>query len=250
MILRKETAEAAGIDRDLMVDAPILYIKSLDKLGELPKLFPALDRAKGVQQSEIKHNEGDVYIHTLMTSAKLSQTTPSDLEFGPVTDRQALFRIALALLYHDTGKRERNLHSTPENRVDHVVESVKHANEDLAKLLSPEELAIVVEMIAKHEILFSTELSWRLNKLAQLFSLGGDIENGRTLLKFLECDCLGRKVMKGHEYHIEKNARIMRRNIEIYKILLGIHRAGLTFPVQRISAEVTQSIKNLIHSES
>ena len=233
------------LDIDSLVDSPQQYIKSLDESGQLSKYFPAVVLTRGVRQSEIKHNEGDAFTHTLMTLAKIIEETPSDLEFGKIEEKKSIFWIAMALLYHDTGKKERN-NGGREERIDHVAESVKHANEELVRFLPPEEVAIVSEMIAKHEVMLSSDISWRIHKLSKLMSLANSVKNGRLLLKFIECDGLGRKVMNGHEDLVEKNNRMLHRNIEIYKILLELSPEGQPFPVQKINKEVSQSIKKLI----
>ena len=211
-------------------------------------MFPAFYRTKDVQQSPIRHAEGDVFVHTLMVlDAVKDKISPSEKKFKPLVDKHDLILIIFAAMYHDTGKRERNLLSTEENKIDHVRESIKHAKNDLAKYLSEEDLDIVVEMIQKHETIHGDQLSYRVNKLFKLFSLRKNLESGLLLLKFSESDLLGRKIAEGHEDIWDKNMAILDRNVEIYEILSNIEDQGQSFPIQHVSADILEKIKKLVN---
>ncbi len=238
-----------GVESDLdvkaLVENPLAYVKSLDETDKLKDVFPALLRAKGVQQSEIRHAEGDVFLHTLLALSRFTEETPSDEEFGQIEDEHDKLLVILALLYHDTGKRERNLFDGP----DHVQESVNHARNELAGYLSEEDLELVVEMITKHDhVLAKKHISYRPNKLYKLFSLGGNLERSRLLLKLSECDALGREIAEGHEAEWGGLESLVQRNIGLYKLLVEQEASGVEFPAQRISRDVRERIKDLLRS--
>lgn len=226
------------LDTNRLIADPRSYIESLDEDGTLAEIFPSLAVLKGVTQSPIKHAEGDAFEHTLMVLDTLMGETPSDEMFGPIIDEHYRLLMIFAALYHDTGKRERNRDSTPENKVDHVKESMFHARVDLANLLSEEDLALVVEMIEKHEWVLSDTLSKKLNRLHQLFALQGNLDRGRMLLKFSEADYLGRRIAGGNDHLERRRSSMLARNLGLYGILLEYQERGETFPVNRISVEV------------
>lgn len=239
--------EIEGLNFLRLADEPRLYLEELDQTGELAEVFPAFERTKGVTQSPDKHAEGDVFVHTLITTDLVSQETPSDKVYGPVTDKHELFLVMLALIYHDTGKKERNELDRPDARVFHVPESIKHARADLAKYLSEEDLAIVIEMINKHETLLDADhLSPKLNKIHNNFSLGGSVERGRTLIKFLECDLFGRKVSDSHRHLLRRADLLADRNIGLHQLLMEAEAEGVSFPVQHIEREIRARIQALI----
>ena len=100
--------EGAQIDESRLLEDPEGYLKELDTDGKIAELFPALERAKGVRQSPIRHAEGGVFLHSLMATTKLAEETPSDRVFGTITDPHDRLLITYALIYHDLGKKERN----------------------------------------------------------------------------------------------------------------------------------------------
>lgn len=74
--------------------APARALRLMDELGMLTHIFPELEAARGCQQPENYHPEGDVFVHTLLTVEKL----------GPYPD----FPVAMAALLHDVGKPPAN----------------------------------------------------------------------------------------------------------------------------------------------
>ncbi|MBT4917578.1 hypothetical protein HON58_04025 [Candidatus Peregrinibacteria bacterium] len=232
-----------------LVENPRGYLEELDRSGKLAQYFPAFAETKGVTQSPDRHAEGDVFIHTLLTLDQIKKESPSDRAFGSIEDEHDLLLITLALIYHDTGKKERNLHDTPDHRVFHVNESVKHARADLASYLSEDDLETVIEMINKHEnLLDSKHTSHRINKLHKLLALKGDTKRGRILLKFAECDLYGRRVSESHKHLLEKGGRLAERNIELLRLLQQQEAEGLSFPLQRVATDVQSRVKALLDS--
>ncbi len=70
--------------------APGRAVRLMDRMGLLTEIFPELGAARGCEQPENYHPEGDVFTHTLLTVEKL----------GPHPD----FEVAMAALLHDVGK--------------------------------------------------------------------------------------------------------------------------------------------------
>lgn len=198
-----------------MIQNPRQLIQELDDEGRLGDVFPAVLRCKGVRQSPVKHAEGHVFTHILMGLDKIHESTPSDAELGPISDERSLLLIFLGVLYHDTGKKERN-EST--NRIDHVAVSIEHAKNDLKGKISDKELEMVLDLIGKHEQIFGEQISADPVRARALFSFNGDLGFGRLLLKFSECDNLGRIV--NDEKILEKNRKLIERNIRLYQLLL------------------------------
>lgn len=236
-----------GLDLHKLVENPVEYIKELDESGKLAEFFPAFALSKGVQQSPSRHKEGDVFTHTLMALGWVKAETPSDREFGPVQDEHDILLIVLALVYHDTGKRERNLHDKPESRVFHDVESVKHAKAELAGYLPEEDLEIVLKLIRRHErILEPKNISTRINKLHRLFAFGGKLDRARLLLKFSECDLLGREVSESHSHLAGNGLMVLQRNIGLYKVLKEQESQGISYPIQHVGREIADRINKLV----
>jgi tRNA nucleotidyltransferase (CCA-adding enzyme) len=69
---------------------PFEYIATIDELGLIPQLFPALERCKNILQPTRFHPL-DVYYHSLMVLRALQERNASPL-------------LKLAALYHDVGK--------------------------------------------------------------------------------------------------------------------------------------------------
>jgi putative nucleotidyltransferase with HDIG domain len=92
---------------------PHMGIKMLDDLNLLGEMLPEVTAMKGVKQPENFHPEGDVFIHTILTLAKLDEDRKSEairdehhLRSSDL-DRKNLFNsweLAMAVLLHDIGK--------------------------------------------------------------------------------------------------------------------------------------------------
>jgi putative nucleotidyltransferase with HDIG domain len=92
---------------------PHMGIKMLDDLNLLGEILPEVTAMKGVKQPENFHPEGDVFIHTMLTLAKLDEDRKSeaigDEHYIRLSDldRKNLFNsweLAMAVLLHDIGK--------------------------------------------------------------------------------------------------------------------------------------------------
>ncbi len=88
-------------------------IEMMDDLGLLDKILPEVTAMKGVEQPENFHPEGDVFVHTMLTLAKLDEDRkPGDIGeehhlHSNDTDKKNLFyswELSMAVLLHDIGK--------------------------------------------------------------------------------------------------------------------------------------------------
>ncbi|MDP6439193.1 MAG: CCA tRNA nucleotidyltransferase [Candidatus Brocadiia bacterium] len=84
---------------------PAGALRMMDDLGMLLLIFPELAAAKGCEQPENFHPEGDVFVHSLLTVEKL----------GSCPD----FALALAALLHDIGKPEASRLAGPKSFPEH-----------------------------------------------------------------------------------------------------------------------------------
>ena len=84
---------------------PALALRMMDELDMLTRIFPELEDAKGCEQPENYHPEGDVFVHSILTVEKL----------GPHPD----FVLAMAALLHDIGKPEASRRSHPKHFPEH-----------------------------------------------------------------------------------------------------------------------------------
>ncbi len=84
---------------------PALALRMMDELGMLTEIFPELEQARGCEQPENYHPEGDVFVHSILSVEKL----------GPHPD----FALALAVLLHDIGKPEASRRSQPKHFPEH-----------------------------------------------------------------------------------------------------------------------------------
>ena len=92
---------------------PHTGIKMLDDLNLLGEILPEVTAMKGVKQPENFHPEGDVFIHTMLTLAKLDEGRKPEaigdehhLHSGG-SDKKNLsnsWELAMAVLLHDIGK--------------------------------------------------------------------------------------------------------------------------------------------------
>jgi len=92
--------------RIMLTDArPALCLRMMDELGVLGHVLPELEGARGCEQPENYHPEGDVFVHSILTVEKL----------GPNPD----FVLAMAALLHDVGKPEASRRSGPKQFPEH-----------------------------------------------------------------------------------------------------------------------------------
>lgn len=194
------------VKKGLLIDKPSRFIDGLDKVGALKKLFPVIYDMKGVPQSEIHHNEGCVYTHTMMVldeAAKLSK----DLDDK---DRVA---VLMGALFHDVGKTK-----TPEHLLYDVDGKAigKHHDHENIKVVKPiiDDIKNLMELpnSVYYNILYSAVNHLKVHRIFELrgssfvdmadsMSLKKQSENGAKT-QFLEnflltckADALGRLML-------------------------------------------------------
>lgn len=244
---------ASQIDFNRLGNDPESYLQELEDNGLLDKTFPAVARSKGVSQSKIRHAEGGVFNHVQKALQTMKGNTLSDDMLGPVTDPHERMLIALAIMYHDTGKRERNQHDRRVLNLDHVPISMQHARDDLAQYLGEKDLEIVVKMIEWHERISKREgIPTSIFKLRDIFTYEGSLDYGRLFIKFAECDMWGRTIAPdapNHDEIIEENRKITRRNCALFQILLQnrtVIEANLDTVHSRIRKSISRQIRTVL----
>lgn len=98
----------------LSVDNSIRYLREMDNVGLLERIFPEIIPMKGMEQNEYHHL--DVWDHSLLTLEYFEENPVPDsledykqelegyLQYEPVIGRQRLSLLKLAALLHDIGK--------------------------------------------------------------------------------------------------------------------------------------------------
>ncbi len=115
--------------KGLTSKAPDKFVQVCSQLGLLNEIIPEVERMRGVEQPEEYHPEGDVYTHTLLALAQLS---------NPCTT------VAYGVLLHDIAKpdtfeiRDRirfNKHDTSGARLTaRILRRMKFANKDIKRI--------------------------------------------------------------------------------------------------------------------
>ena len=138
---------------------PAGALRMMDDLGMLLLIFPELAAAKGCEQPENYHPEGDVFVHSLLTVEKL----------GPCPD----FALALAALLHDIGKPEASRPAGPKNFPEHERFGREIAGDICRRLrLSRQETDRVCWLIHRH-LYFREAGKMRDSTLKRLFAEPG-----------------------------------------------------------------------------
>jgi len=138
---------------------PAGALRLMDELGMLTVIFPELALAKGCEQPENFHPEGDVFVHTLLTVEKL----------GPHPD----FILAMAALLHDIGKPEASRRSEPKRFPEHCEIGGKISRDICRRLrLSKAETERICWLVERH-LYFKDAPNMRESTLKRLFAEPG-----------------------------------------------------------------------------
>lgn len=98
----------------LGVDNSVLYLREMDELGLLERIFPEIISIKGMRQS--KYHRRNLWDHSIMTLELLEQNLIPDslanykpeiekyLQYESVIGRPRILLLKLAALFHDVGK--------------------------------------------------------------------------------------------------------------------------------------------------
>jgi poly(A) polymerase len=124
------------LEKMLTGPRPADSIRLLDKVGLLKIILPEITAMKGVEQPEIFHPEGDVWVHTLLMLEKLKNHS---------------FELAMGALLHDVGKPST---FTREDRIrfNHHSEVGAQMTEQIGKRLrlSNKQIDFIAELVRYH----------------------------------------------------------------------------------------------------
>ena len=139
--------------------APAGALRLMDELGMLRAVFPELEEARGCQQPENYHPEGDVFVHSILTVEKL----------GPHPD----FVLALAALLHDIGKPAASRRAGPKRFPEHSEIGRRITYEVCRRLrLSNDETERICWLVDRH-MYFKDAPRMKESTLKQLFAAPG-----------------------------------------------------------------------------
>jgi poly(A) polymerase len=141
-------------DRD-----PAGALRLMDDLGMFTVVVPELADARGCEQPENYHPEGDVFVHTILSVEKL----------GPHPD----FVTAMAALLHDVGKPEASRRSEPLRFPEHCEIGRDMAREICRRLRLPREEAERICWLVERHLYFKDAQKMRESTLKRLFAEPG-----------------------------------------------------------------------------
>lgn len=138
---------------------PAGALRLMDELGMLTVVLPGLEEARGCEQPENYHPEGDVFVHSILTVEKL----------GPHPD----FVLALAALLHDIGKPEASRRAGPKKFNGHSTLGRDIAYKVCRRLRLPnDETERVCWLVGRH-MYFKDARKMKESKLKRLFAEPG-----------------------------------------------------------------------------
>jgi len=138
---------------------PARALRLMDELGILCRVFPELEDAKGCEQPENYHPEGDVFVHSILTVEKL----------GPYPD----FVLAMAALLHDIGKPESSRRSGPKRFPEHERIGSEMAREVCRRLKVPRAEADRICWLVKRHMYLKDARKMKDSTLKKLFAEDG-----------------------------------------------------------------------------
>ncbi len=138
---------------------PAGALRLMDELGMLTVIFPELAEARGCEQPENYHPEGDVFVHTLLTVEKL----------GPCPG----FELAMAALLHDVGKPEASRAAGAKHFPEHSRIGRDITRRVCRRLrLSRQETERIAWLVSRH-MYFKDALRMKVSTLKRLFAEPG-----------------------------------------------------------------------------
>jgi len=141
-------------DRD-----PALALRMMDEVGVLTRVLPELEDARGCEQPENYHPEGDVFVHTLLTVEKL----------GP----HPSFVLAMAALLHDLGKPEASRMGDPMRFPEHERIGCHMATALCRRLRLPRQETERIAWLVKRHMYFRHAREMKDSTLKRLFAEPG-----------------------------------------------------------------------------
>lgn len=153
------------------------FIEELSEMGLLEKILPEVEELKGVKQGGKYHQEGGVFMHTMMVLDEIKKVKDSD----PL--------LPWIVLMHDTGKKET---ATEKGGVPHWYGhekvSAKKARAAMKRLKFSNREVKDAEWVILSGMAYSFE-RMSIGKKRMLF-MGS---RAKLLLDFMSCDKLGKK---------------------------------------------------------
>lgn len=186
-------------DRD-----PAAALRKMDELGLLAVLFPELEDAKGCEQPENFHPEGNVFVHSLLTVEKL----------GPSPE----FVLALAALLHDVGKPPASRIAGPKRFPEHERIGREMTGQICRRLrLSRAETGLVCWLVHRH-MYFHNARDMKDSTLKRLFAEPGFDQ----LCALVRADALASWGHLDHvDYVLERRQRMQPEEIVPPRLVTG-----------------------------
>jgi len=140
-------------------DDPAAALRLMDELDMLGRIFPELEDARGCEQPENYHPEGDVFVHTILTVEKL----------GPRPD----FELAMAALLHDVGKPQASRRAGRYYFPDHERIGAEMARAICRRLRLSNQETMRIRWLVKRHMYFKDAQKMRGRTLKRLFAEPG-----------------------------------------------------------------------------
>ena len=210
-------------DRD-----PALALRMMDELGMLTRIFPELEDARGCEQPDNYHPEGDVFVHTILTVEKL----------GPHPD----FVLALAALLHDIGKPEASRRSRPLHFPEHERIGRDMAEQICRRLrLSNEETERVARLVHRH-MYFRHAREMKDSTLKKLFA---EPDFG-LLAELYRADALGSwGNLDAYEYVLERRRAMPPETIAPASLVNGHDLIAMGYEPGPVFREILDAVRDM-----
>ena len=206
--------------------SPSAALRIMDELGVLTVIFPELAGARGCEQPENYHPEGDVFIHTILTVEKL----------GPHPD----FILAMGALLHDIGKPEASRRAGPKRFTEHSKIGRDMTYEICRRLrLSNDETERICWLVSRH-MYFKDARKMKESTLRVLFAEPG-FEQLAALHKADALASWGN--LEGYEYVMEKRRSIPPEELKPPPFVTGHDLIAMGYAPGPIFKQVLDAVR-------
>lgn len=208
-------------DRD-----PAGALRLMDDLRMLTLVFPELADARGCEQPQNYHPEGDVFVHSILTVQKL----------GPHPD----FVLALAALLHDIGKPEASRRAGPKKFNEHSRFGRDIAYEVCRRLrLSNDETERICWLVGRH-MYFKDARKMKESKLKKLFAEPGF----EQLAALHRADALGSwGNLEDYEYVMERRRMMPVEEMKPPMLITGDDLIAIGYKPGPIFKKVLEAVR-------
>ncbi|MFW6456815.1 MAG: CCA tRNA nucleotidyltransferase [Planctomycetota bacterium] len=191
--------------RVIMTDRdPASALRLMDDIGMLGRLFPELDDARGCEQPDNYHPEGDVFVHSLLTVQKL----------GPCPD----FVVAMAALLHDIGKPPASEGQDDLRFPEHERIGEKMVREVCQRLKLPTAETDRIAWLTKRHMYFKDAKNMNDSTLKQLIAESGF----KQLCQLVRADSLASwGQLENLEYVLQKREQFQEKDIAPPRLISG-----------------------------